>query len=528
MGVGPDDPPVVVFFNTDRRGEDNLQFGDRLLSVGEVDLRGASQLQYQVAMAEQIRYGKVAAVQAERNGQIVTEYIKTASGKVPWSHIPFVTGFAIIALIVLLRVPEMTASRLFFAAFMTTAIFQTSIGDGSAFQLILANWVFHVFGVISITLNVLFVISFPRPDVGKDKRRIANWVAFIPPTLWLIPRADYYFTGLIPAENFTTFTFATDVFFLATIVVVLSWNYYCVDAASRRKVRWALFGVYIAILPNIALHAIGSLMPSVDIQWFHAISAFFYVAIPVSIWISIAHFDLFDVDRAICDTVSYTVLVVLLALVAKALFEPLAASLAIKIGFAADAGQLIFVGLLAALAIPMQKMLRPYVEMFFLPHHHTLNEAIESLIDKISDSSGANLDDLTALIGASIDESLKPGFCALYLRDLPDQDIWQATYCSGLQPPPGFTREQSEEMAIFFQNRVLPLRIRVNSDDHTDIHKIFRNLQVSLVVPFHFENKCKALLILSDKISRDVYTTTDISLLTAVAMQASLSYSKAV
>lgn len=35
IGNGPDDPPVVVSFATERRGDARLQIGDRLLSVGE-------------------------------------------------------------------------------------------------------------------------------------------------------------------------------------------------------------------------------------------------------------------------------------------------------------------------------------------------------------------------------------------------------------------------------------------------------------------------------------------------------------
>jgi len=521
VGKTSSDPPVIVFFSTHRRGNDNLQIGDRLLSVGEVELQGLSQQQFQVAMAGQVRYGKSAVVTAERNGEIIYEKISAASGKVPWSHIPFVTGFAIIALIVILRAPDVQSSRLFFSAFMTLAIFQTSIGDGSDFQLIMAGWFFHVFGVISITLILLYVIGFPRAEVEADIRRIPRWVALVPALVWLAPRADSFFTAWLPAKDFTAYSFATDVFFLVSVVAILSWNYYCTDAANRRKLRWVLFGVYVAILPNIVMNTTGSLFPGVDIQWFHAISALCYTAIPISIWIAIAHFNLFDVDRVISGALSYTVLVVLLALLAEALLEPQAASLAMLLGLGADTGQLIFVALLAALAIPIQKIIRPTVERFFLPHHHNLNESIESLIDKISAANTASLDEISALIGISVTESLKPEFCAVYLRD---ENDWQASYCSGLPQAPSFTIAESVEIAAFFKRRVMPLRIDVRSKGDDNIQTLFSELQVTLVVPFLIQNECKAFLILSQKLSHDVYTKTDVSLLTAVAMQASLTH----
>jgi hypothetical protein len=299
-----------------------------------------------------------------------------------------------------------------------------------------------------------------------------------------------------------------------------------VDPASRRKLRWVLYGVYVAFIPIILIHVIGTLMPNAGVfLWLRTIGVLLYVAIPISMWIAIAHFDLFDVDRVISGTITYTLLVVLLALMAETLLEPFAAGLATQVGLDAGTGQITFVCFLAAIAIPMQRIFRPHIERVFLPDQHTLNESIEALIDEISDSSGANFEQLAQLIGTGVAESLKPSFCAVYIHD---QDNWQSTYCSGLQQAPVFTSNQSAEISLFFRRRVMPLKISrtTNPDpEQNRVNEIFSELDVTIVVPFHHQNECMGFLVLGHKRSRDIYTKTDITLLTAVAMQTSLTYS---
>ncbi|MGK0340001.1 MAG: hypothetical protein ACJAXW_000539 [Candidatus Azotimanducaceae bacterium] len=84
------------------------------------------------------------------------------------------------------------------------------------------------------------------------------------------------------------------------------------------------------------------------------------------------HYNLFDVDGVISGSVLYTVLIVLFALLAEGLFEPIAASLATNFGAQADTGQFIFVRLLAALAIPVQAYLRPKVDHLFFRDRNTI------------------------------------------------------------------------------------------------------------------------------------------------------------
>jgi len=526
VGSGPDELPVVAFLTVERPGDDRLKVGDHLLSVGDVDLRGISHMGYQVAMAEQVRNGKTAEVRAERNGEIVIDYIRARNGNMPWSHIPFVVGFATLALIVILRAPDIQNSRLFFATFMSVAIFQTPIGDGSAFQLILSQFMFLGFGFISLTLVMLFVIAFPRPIVSEDWRRIPNWVAFIPSSFWLIIRLNYYLGGPLLAQDYRVYSFVIDILFFVSVLVILSWNYHCVDPASRRKLRWVLYGVYLAFIPIIMIHVIGTLIPNADaFLWLRGIGVFLYVAIPISMWIAIAHFDLFDVDRVISGTVTYTLLVVVFALMTETQLEPVAANLATQMGLDPGTGQITFVCILAAIALPVQRLVRPHIELLFLPHQHALNKSVEALIEEISQNNDANFEQMTQLIGNCVAESMEPSFCALYVRD---QDNWQSTFCSGIDQAPVFTRDQSAAITRFLGRRVMPLRISsatIQDPEHNRVNAIFSDLDVTIVVPFHHHNACRGFLFLGHKRSRDIYTKTDLTLLTAVAMQTSLSYS---
>jgi GAF domain-containing protein len=122
------------------------------------------------------------------------------------------------------------------------------------------------------------------------------------------------------------------------------------------------------------------------------------------------------------------------------------------------------------------------------------------------------------LIGSRVAELLQPTFCVAYLRA---GDAWRPVYCLDLEHPPVFEGRQSDEVAQLLDNRVVPLRFRTSSADNDGLNAWLDGLDARLVVPLHFKSGGHGFLCLGDKRSRDVYTQTDVSLLTAVAVQAS-------
>lgn len=62
-------------------------------------------------------------------------------------------------------------------------------------------------------------------------------------------------------------------------------------------------------------------------------------------------------------------------------------------------------------------------------------------------------------------------------------------------------------------------------DAEADHFRAFVDSVVQLVIPFNLHGHCVGFLSLSGKLARDVYNNTDLALLTAIAIQASLSAS---
>jgi hypothetical protein len=534
---GPRGTPFIAAGTTDRRALDSgLEVGDRLLSIGDTDLHGISPFGVQLAWAAAIRNGETRVVLVDRGGQLVEGTASIAPGKIPWSSLPMVIGFAAVALLVLLRGPRTDSSRIFFAAFMSIAIFQSFISTGSSLQMLASFFIFPLFGFIGLTMTLLWVISFPRPPASEDLQfRFPNWIALVIPTLWVLPRLNYGLQGPLPRESYTTQIYTIDILFFLTIIGVASWNYYCVNAADRRRIRWVLFGLYVAFIPSILINIIGTTSSDyVWINWLHGLSRLGLVAIPISMWIAITRFGFYDVDRVLSGTVTYTALVVLLALAAEALLEPFAADVALSIGANPGNMQLAFVGFVAAVSIPIQRVCAPHVDRILFSRTQSLNEALQDLVEEIAENLGDTMVELAQLVGEQLTELLRPEVCMIHLRDTSEL-AWRPAYVATGSDAPQIVGDAAEAIAALLDNRVGPLWLTVGhsgggrqpSKLHADVDHFQALIEagVQLVIPFNRHGHCVGFLSLGGKQSRDVYTNTDLSLLTAIAMQASLSAS---
>lgn len=519
-----DGTPVVVLLAADReQGGDALYVGDRLVSMQGEDLAGISPIKFQFNLAEALHHGGKAALVIERDGEEMPVSIEASNTKISWSHIPPVIGYAAIALIVLLRAPGATASRLFFAGYMTLAIFQTGIVSGSGYQVVAGRFLFIIMGMISLALLMLWLITFPRPPADQDKKpRAPWWIAFIVPVLFPLPRLNYYVSGPLSPENYNTQTYGIDVLFTVLIIAVLGWNYYCVDATSRRKIRWVLLGVYGSFVPIALVQFSGAMFELGEwFFWLQSIAILFYVAVPLSLFIAMRHFNLFDVDRVISGSVWYTVILVLFALIAEAILEPVAASMAVNVGVEANTGQLIFVALLAGLAIPIQAFLRPKIEHLFFPHRENLRDSVEVLVEEIANSSYQDLEQMSLLIGTRISTMLELEDCGIYLYE---EGSWQPVFRFGEKVNLQLDGARAADVRSLFQKRMAPIRLKQGNERESGYAELFEGVDAELIIPFQSIDDGCGFICLGRKRSKDVFTNTDVSLLAGVAVQVSLNY----
>lgn len=519
-----DGTPVLVSVAADRaQGGDALEVGDRLLEINQVSLAGISPIKFQFEVAESFAENGNAVFTLERQGEIQSAIILPSQSKITWSHLPPIIGYVVIALLVLIRAPHIGGSRLFFGAFMSIAIFQTGITAGSGYQVVGGRFFFIAMGMISFALVTLWVISFPRPDkVDDPKPRVPNWVAFIVPILFPLPRLNYYVNGPLAPEHYVQQTYFIDGLFTLLIIGILSWNYYCADLVNRRKIRWVLMGVYLAFAPILVVQFMGVLLELGDwFYWVQNFSLLFYVAIPVSLFMAMRHFNLFDVDRLISGSLAYTFLIVVFALLAEGVIEPIAASLAIFLRADADTGQLIFVGALAALAIPIQAWLRPKIEVIFFPGSHNFRDAIENLVEEVASENEQDMEQVALMIGTRVSQLLDLQECGSYIFD---SGAWVPVLEFGSGVALRLDADGSYRLKRMLERRVAPIRLKQGSEKESQYADLFPGLNVELIIPLRSEDDRLAFVALGAKRSQDVYTNTDLTLLAGVAAQVALNY----
>ena len=92
-------------------------------------------------------------------------------------------------------------------------------------------------------------------------------------------------------------------------------------------------------------------------------------------------------------------------------------------------------------------------------------------------------------------------------------------------PPFVMSFEDSPDGApVIGAHAVVPLRFSAGAttgSDNGGLNQRLDDLATCLIVPLHFKSGSHGFLCLGDKRSSDVYTQTDVSLLTAIAVQAS-------
>jgi hypothetical protein len=517
-----DGTPVVVSLVADREHGGNALFiGDRLITMNDEPLEGITPIRFQFLFADYFSSGPIDLL-IERDGVEIPLSIEASNTKISWSHLPPVIGYAAIALIVLLRAPGVRGSRLFFAGFMSLAIFQTVVGSGSGYLVVGGRLWFILMGSISLYLLLLWLISFPRPAKELDeKRRVPNWVALIVPVLFPLPRLNYYVNGPLSPEDYVLQTYMIDALFTLLVIAILGWNYWCVDGANRRKVRWVLFGVYAAFVPIALVQFTGAMFELGDwFFWIQSIVKLFYVAVPLSLFMAMRHFNLFDVDRVISGSVWYTAMIVLSALAAEALFEPIAASMATYLGAEGDTGQLIFVAVLAALALPAQAYLRPKIEGFFFPNRKNLSDSIEQLIDEVANTNTEDLEQVALIIGSRISMALELEDCAIYLFE---DGEWVPVFRFGDKIKLNLGANESDELKQLLDGRLLPIRLKQANAKEATYASLFRGVDAELIIPFQSTNDSNGFICLGRKHSKDVFTNNDVALLAGVAVQVSMS-----
>jgi class 3 adenylate cyclase len=516
---GPESYPALTggfsgfAHRTDPLAAAGLRAGDHLIRVGDADLRGVgTNIDFTIHTVEQCAGGLSVPLVFERDD----ERRETSLELVPLSflrgHLTAAVALAASALFLLFRGKPTPTVRAWFYFAMCWA-FMTTPFAGSRAEIYVYLGIWTVACILYFPAAFHFLFRFPDDHVRESRwDRIWPWLIGVP-------------FGSFLLLQFTTQMGIGDVGFLATaalgavaVLVVATRKYRSADRVAQRQMRWVLFGLYCVGLPQLVSGALSALEPR--LAWTFVAALWFVPLLPLSLVISVVRFNLFDIDRILSATASYNVLGVLLGAGALVVVPRIAEAASGVVGIDPGTGQVVLSLALAALVIPAHRRLRPQIDRVFFKERYALDHGIAELLPTLSTCRDAR--ELTERVGEGLQGLLRPEACVVYAAA---QDGYAPVFVEGRAVPPAFEAESLLAGALRTRRTPLSLSDAGRRPDEAPLGPFDRaaleTLQAEVVVPVHQDDVLAAFLCLGSKRSGDVYTSTDLSVLTAVAEKVS-------
>jgi hypothetical protein len=361
----------------------DLQLGDRLLAIDGVTTRGFSQARTSIyALSNASSKGMVPIV-IDRDGMQLERQLPFMIHGVPdWWPSLFGLSFGLVGLLILLRAPASLRSRPFFLGFMSFGLTWLVFPGRSEIQTTVSATSYACSMLIAAPMILRATMLLP------DSAAITNrWVlnsTWIFSLMALLGTSAFFGWPLSSQSSTPALLVVINLFYLVALVI-LARNYFVADPLGRRQLRWVLLGFYLGFAP--ALLITGLVLISGASFTLYALSSIGMPLIPIGFLIAISRYNLFDIDQLISGSISYSVLIVIIAIVAETTIEPAIVFVGNEFGYDGDTVQVVFVGALAAALIPLQKLWRPLVDRLFFPHIIKVEDAVDNLIDALENPS---------------------------------------------------------------------------------------------------------------------------------------------
>jgi class 3 adenylate cyclase len=516
----PQDPnsyPILLgfWYGVPRSGPwEGLKVGDRLLQVGQADLRGVWPIGFPARVYEATDASLHLPLVFMRNGRRYETVVSPISHPYPWVAAIINISFVGFAILLILRRPN---SRLIRAVFIMTMVVSLrfipfGLGPRAASQMLTYLMAFFSLASGLITLPLVLRVTYLFPE----EKTAAT--LHLPKWPWLFAIAGPIWCSWMVGLQLPVLVYlCLDLAFLVTYLGRGTYGYLHADPIARRKVKWVLLGLYLTLVPIFASEVLAVVKPSLGPLF--DLTLILYAFIPVFSYISIVRFNLFDIDRLISATTAYT-LVSIIAIAAAIILLPLITQAASVVGGVDPTlGHFLTALLFAGLIVPSSRYIRPQVERLFFTERFAFERGVEHLVRALSDCQSAQ--EVLALVGERLYLYLRPESCVVYGHS---GDIYAPLLILGPTVAPTIKAKSALVSALRSETGALEVERwlgRLNSSLPPSDQAILDSLSAAVLVPIHRGDIDAALLTLGHKRSGDIYTSTDFALLTAVADRAS-------
>ena len=281
---------------------------------------------------------------------------------------------------------------------------------------------------------------------------------------------------------------------------------------------------------------------------------------PLGLLIAIVRQQLFDIDRLISATASYSVLVGILVAGTLTVIPRMAQAASAAAGVDLQATQFAFSLALAFTILPAQKRLRPLIDerslrlvpplsskkvpelikegfsnhsldvqrtytngfllsgQFFFPERRALEVGIERLLEKLSVCESPR--ELAEAMGQELSELIRAEKCVIYACG---DNAFVPVFAEGADETAPI--ELKSPMIAVLERRMVPVVAEGGSGSRVARHlspferATLEELKVSVVAPIRGRREMVAFFCLGQKRSGDIYTSSDVALLAAVDRQ---------
>ena len=500
-----------VFHASDPLAEAGLRAADRLIKLGGADLLGANSIDVFVRSIEQGGRDLRVPLVFERDGERLETSLRLvpASQGLPMMFVSF--AFAVSGLFLLLRGRPTPMVRAYFYYAMCQGIIPGSMVGGRLFY----PWLglFFLSNLIQPWLMIRFAFLFP------DSRAPRGWWHQVWPWALGIPTGFltlFFFSGHVRTAELA-FTGAWAATLVATLGVA-TYKYRGADRIARRQMKWVVAGAYCGLLPAVIVGVLNALDPRIGGLWFPGLG--FSMLLPLSLVISVLRFNLFDIDRILSATASYNLLLVLLGAGALVVVPRIAEATSGLVGIDPGTGQVLLSLALAGVVVPAHRRLRPQIDRVFFKERYALDHGIAELLPTLASCTDAR--ELTERTGEGLHRLFRPEACIVYAAV---EGSYAPVFVEGRAVPPAFEGDSLLIPTLGKRRAPLSLSSAGRRPDEAALGPFDRaaleTLQAEVVVPVRQDDALTAFLCLGPKRSGDVYTSTDLSLLAAVAEKVS-------
>jgi hypothetical protein len=255
------------------------------------------------------------------------------------------------------------------------------------------RWRLALLPVIVVTVSLTMVFSFSKPELIIDEGMVIPNPMHLPGLAWMAS-LEAVLSGLIGG-------------FILMVIFDLVRRYRRSQGLERQQFRW--LATVATVSPILLLIGVNSASDVLTI-------AAFVLAlnlIPGAIGVSVLRYRLYEIDRLISRTVSYAVVIGLLAVVFLGVVTTLGSLLPVDSPIAV-AGSTLTV---AALFNPVRRRARDQVDRWFNRTRYRAQQVVDDFTDSIRDET--EIGHLTQGLGTVVTETLRPSLVGIWVAEKP-------------------------------------------------------------------------------------------------------------